>query len=234
MTPVELPDTSLRERLQSERGLLFLCLVFFACFLFVTLFRESFAAIDVNVNLWVVSIQTGSLTVVAKVIAYGFDTTILLAASLLVASYLFYRSYRTESVLLLGAMGGDAFIIVIAKSLVRSSRPLNGLMVESGFSFPSGHVAGGICFCGLLTYFAWQHWKDMKVKALFGVVLVAVSSTVGFDRIYLNVHWFSDVLGGYLLGISWLTFSILSMHLLVTSHVFQFRFNWKKDNPYVQ
>ena len=234
MTTVELPDTSLGERLQSERGLLFIGLVFFACFLFVALFRESFTATDVNVNLWVVSIQAGSLTAIAKVIAYCFDTTIVLGSSLLVASYLFYRNYRMESVLMLGAMGGDAFIIVISKSLVRSSRPLNGLMVESGYSFPSGHVAGGICLCGLLTYFAWQHWKDMKVRALFGVVLVAVSSTVGFDRLYLNVHWFSDVLGGYLLGISWLTFSIVSWHLLVTSHILQFRFKWKKENQYVQ
>jgi undecaprenyl-diphosphatase len=113
-----------------------------------------------------------------------------------------------------GAMLGDAVILETIKMAIHSARPLNELINESSFSFPSGHTSGSVVFCGLLTYLAWQHWKSSKVKTSSSMLSVIVTSIVGFDRIYLNVHWFSDVLGGYLLGIFWLTFSILAFQYL--------------------
>ena len=182
-------------------------------FLLVALLKSSFTTVDAKVNLWATSIQTSSFTAIAKIVAYIFDTTALLAISLLIAVYLFYKNYRINSVLLLGAMGGDAAIVAITKTLVHSARPLNGLMHDAGSSFPSGHTAGSIVLCGLLTYFGWQYWKSPKAKALSGALFVATTFVVGFDRVYLNVHWFSDVLGGCLLGIFWLTFFILTFQL---------------------
>jgi membrane-associated phospholipid phosphatase len=127
---------------------------------------------------------------------------------LILAVYLFYRNYRKYSVLLLAAMGGDALIVSITKTLIQSPRPLNGLVYDAGFSFPSGHVTASIVFSGLLAYFAWQHWKSLKAKTVSGSLVITVTSIVAFDRIYLNVHWFSDVLGGLFFGLFWLTFSL--------------------------
>lgn len=127
---------------------------------------------------------------------------------MIIAVYLFYRNYRQYSVLLLAAMGGDALIVSIAKTLVHSPRPLNGLVYDAGFSFPSGHTTASIVFCGLLTYLTWQHWKSPKAKVVSVTFSVTIASIVAFDRIYLNVHWFSDVFGGCLLGLFWLTFSL--------------------------
>jgi undecaprenyl-diphosphatase len=105
-------------------------------------------------------------------------------------------------------MAGDAAIVTMIKTLVHSERPLNGIMQETGFSFPSGHVTSSIALFGLLTYFICQHWKSSNVKTLSSAFFVAIAILVGFDRLYLNVHWFSDVLGGCLLGIFWLTLFI--------------------------
>jgi membrane-associated phospholipid phosphatase len=198
-----------------------ICLVFLAGFLLVTFFRGSFSVIDVNVNLWVPSIQSSLFTVVAEGIAIVFDTTILVVFSLILATFLFVKNYRAQSLLLLGAMGGDALIVSVVKSSVHVTRPLNGIMGDSGFSFPSGHSAGVIVFCGLLACFAWQHWKNARARASFVTSAAVITGVVGFDRLYLNVHWFSDVLGGLMFGIFWLSFSLLIFRLLQTAGKFQ-------------
>lgn len=212
--------------MRNQRTTLLVSLLFLVSFLLVALLKSSFTATDANVNSWAASIQTSSFTAIAEIIAYVFDTTSLLAISLLMAVYLFYKNYRKYSVLLLAAMGGDAAIVSIVKTLVHSARPLNGLMYDTGSSFPSGHAAGSIVFCGLLTYFGWQLWKSPKAKAASGAFFVAITSVVSFDRIYLNVHWFSDVLGGCMLGIFWLTFSIWAVQYIETTKKFQTNKFW--------
>jgi undecaprenyl-diphosphatase len=122
--------------------------------------------------------------------------------------YLFIKGYRLFSLLFLAGMGGNALIVTIAKELVKSPRPLNGLVYDTGFSFPSGHITASVVFCGLLTYFAWQHWRLRKVRVWSGTLSATIVSLVAFDRLYLNVHWFSDVVGGYFLGLFWLTFCL--------------------------
>ena len=206
---------------RNEQLLMLICIVFLTGFLLVTFFRSSFHTVDVAVNVWIPSIQSSSFTVIAKGIAVVFDTVTLLLVSLVLAAYLFIKKYRAESLLLLGAMGGDALIVSVVKGLVQSSRPLNGLVVYSGFSFPSGHAAGSIVFCGSLAFFAWQHWKSTRARASIGTGVVAVTSVVGFSRVYLNVHWFSDVLGAGMLGVFWLSFAVLVFKLLQDMGKFQ-------------
>ena len=198
-----------------------ICLVFLAGFLFVTFFKGVFSVIDVNVNLWIPSMQSSPFTVAAKGIAIVFDTPVLVVFSLILAAFLFVKNYRAQSLLLLGAMGGDALIVSVVKSLDHITRPMNGIMVDSGFSFPSGHSAGVIVFCGVLAYFAWQHWKNARARALFVTGVAVITGVVGFDRLYLNVHWFSDVIGGWMFGIFWLSFSLLIFQLLQTAGKFQ-------------
>lgn len=202
------------ELMSDNKKYLAVCLAFLAAFLSVLLFRDHLLAFDLAVNSWVPTIQTGWATTIAIGISYAFDTYSLLVASLVIASYLFYRNYRLQSLLLLGAMGGNAILVAVFKSLIQSPRPLDGLIVHLDYSFPSGHTVGSIVLCGLLAYFAWHHWKTNRPRALLIALTVAIISMVGFDRIYLNVHWFSDVLGGCLLGLFWLTFSILIFKLI--------------------
>ncbi len=106
-------------------------------------------------------------------------------------------------------MGGDALIVSVLKAIEHVTRPTNGILFDTGFSYPSGHSAGCIVFGGVLAYFAWRHWQSMPSRASIGLGLGAVVGVVGFDRIYLNVHWMSDVFGGWLFGAFWLTFVIL-------------------------
>ena len=98
---------------RNEQALILICLAFLVGFLLVTFFRGSFSAIDVNVNLWIPSMQSSPFTVVAKGIAFVFDTTILVVFSLILAAFLFVKNYRDQGLLLLGAMGGNALIVSV-------------------------------------------------------------------------------------------------------------------------
>ncbi len=208
--------------------LLFICLLFLTGFLIVAQFKSSLIGIDFQVNSWAMSIHTDSFTAIAVVIAYVFDTTSLIVISFIIAAYLFYRNYRLYGALLLAAMGGDALVVSVAKELIQSSRPPNSLVYDTGFSFPSGHTVASIVFCGLLTYFAWQYWKGSKSKIVSSVLFIAIASIVAFDRIYLNVHWFSDVFGGFFLGLFWLTFSLLVFRYIEKTRRFQSSKFWAK------
>ena len=212
---------------QKERALFLICLVFLGSFLLFTFFRANLHSVDVSVNLWIPSIQSTPLTILAEGIAFIFDTTSLIIFSLIIASYLFIKNHRPQSLLLLGAMGGDALLVAVIKNLDKIARPTNGILFDTGFSYPSGHSAGSIVFCGILAYFAWTHWKSASSRALIGVGVGLIVGVVGFDRLYLNVHWLSDVFGGWLFGAFWLLFAILVFRQLQKAGKFEserFRF----------
>jgi membrane-associated phospholipid phosphatase len=205
---------------QKEQELFIVFVVFLLGFLLVTLFRTSFRSIDTSINIWIPSIQSSALTFLAKGIAIIFDTTSLVIFSLVISGFLFLKHYKPQGLLLPVAMGGDGLIVSILKTLEHVARPTTGIFSDTGFSYPSGHSAGCVVFGGMLAYFAWRHWQSKRSRAFVGVGLGAVVGVVGFDRVYLNVHWFSDVLGGWLFGVFWLLSALFVFRLLQVSGVF--------------
>jgi undecaprenyl-diphosphatase len=199
-----------KSQLQRQRTILLIALLFLVGFLLVTSFRDNFEAANLIINKWAASINAGAFTVIAQVISVAFDTAAVGSASVVVAAFLFVAHHRRYSLLLISAMAGEAVLVSLGKTLIASARPLNTILpLQSSYSFPSGHVTGSIVFFGVLTYYAWKHWDSVRVKAATGAFYIGVVWVVGFDRIYLNIHWFSDVVGAVFLGSFWLTFSIL-------------------------
>ena len=206
-------DSNMMNALRNQRIALFVLSLSLICFLLIAFLRSNLSAVDADVNSWAVSIQSTAFTQIAKIIHYGFGTTALSIITLLIAVYLLYKRYKNYALLLVGTMLGDVVIVTILKRLIHSARPINGIIPETGFSFPSGHATAAVVSLGLLTYLIWRHFKYQNVRILSGVLFVLLSLLVGFSRIYLNVHWLSDVLGAYSLGIFWLTFCVLTFRL---------------------
>ena len=192
----------------NQKRILLFSLLFLMCFLIVAYFRETFNQINSNINIWSASINSGSFTLTAQVISFVFDTTALVVLSVILAVLLIVLHRRRFSLLLLVAMAGDALLVTFFKTVIMSPRPFNGIVVESGYSFPSGHTTSCVVFFGVLTYFVWKHWSSFKIKAAMAGVYISLTVVVAFDRIYLNVHWFSDIIGAVLLGAFWLTLCI--------------------------
>lgn len=96
------------------------------------------------------------------------------------------------------------------KFIILRPRPLeeNRLIHASGYSFPSGHAMNGIVFYGFLVYLLYKMIKNKPLKYSLMILINIVVFLVGLSRIYLGVHYTSDVIAGYLFGFAYLIISI--------------------------
>jgi undecaprenyl-diphosphatase len=87
------------------------------------------------------------------------------------------------------------------KHIVARPRPETGLIVESGYSFPSGHATFSLLLSLLIFYTLKEHVSKKIFKYIIGVILVMCGLSAGLSRIYINVHYASDVIFGWLLAL---------------------------------
>ena len=93
----------------------------------------------------------------------------------------------------------------LLKRILRRPRPTEFRIVEeTGYSFPSGHSMASMAFYGYLIYLIYRYIKNKYIKWSLIVLLSILICLIGISRIYLGVHYTSDVLGGFLLSISYL------------------------------
>ena len=90
---------------------------------------------------------------------------------------------------------------VIFKNVYRRERPLFNLIEKpSDFSFPSGHTMCSVAFYGFVIYLVSKYIKNKVLRCFLYFLLVLIMLIIGFSRIYLNVHFTTDVIGGAILG----------------------------------
>jgi len=99
--------------------------------------------------------------------------------------------------------------MLLLKQLFQRKRPLSPLLkAAKGLSFPSGHAIMAVTFYGLLIYIL-QHSITIDWLKWFATILVfALIISIGFSRIYLRVHYASDVAAGFIIGLLWLLISL--------------------------
>lgn len=117
---------------------------------------------------------------------------------------LIFKRYRKAAFTFLA--GGGALILISAtKFLFQRPRPKYPLeFLEEGYSFPSGHATFSFIFYGTLAYFLWLTNLPKAIKSVLILFLAVLSFSIGISRIYLQVHYPSDVLAGFCLGYFWL------------------------------
>ena len=96
----------------------------------------------------------------------------------------------------------------LLKYLFKRKRPLYPLQEAKGLSFPSGHAIMSVTFYGLLIYIISQTIKDKPLKLSLIISLIIFIQLIGFSRVYLRVHYASDVAVGYITGLLWLIISL--------------------------
>jgi undecaprenyl-diphosphatase len=133
----------------------------------------------------------------------------VLAAIVIVA--LFSTGLRWEAVVALLAAGGVG-VGTLVKLMVYRPRPSADLVhvfsVLPSSGFPSGHVLEFTAFCGFLGFLAYTLLKPSWGRTTLLALLALLLSLMGLSRIYQGQHWFSDVMGAYLLGSLWLALTI--------------------------
>ncbi len=159
------------------------------------------------------SVPGAALQVFARLTRLG-DPAVLAALGAVVAAALVWRGRRGLALGWVVALAGSGLLNAVLKRVFERVRPLHhdGLVLADGFSFPSGHSAGSVVAYGMLAYvltrFLPARWHLPVVLAA-----VALAFTVGSSRVFLRVHFPSDVAAGFASGTAWLAVCVVSMRL---------------------
>lgn len=129
----------------------------------------------------------------------------------LMFAFLLARRRKWYWVLSLGlAMGGGMLLNLALKAAFSRDRPVweDPLIALSSYSFPSGHTAGATLFYGFLAVYVISHVKELPWRLLCVVVTVGMVALVAFSRMYLGVHYPSDVLAAMSASAAWLVITL--------------------------
>lgn len=143
---------------------------------------------------------------------------VILSLALIFSLFFYFYQKRYLILPLFVSILGSGVLTLIIKYLVDRARPGTeiALYAESLASFPSAHAALIFSLLGFIIYSLWRSNFGLLVKIIFTTIFSAVIILVGFSRLYLGVHFTSDVLAGYLVGLLW---------VLLTMYFSRRRFN---------
>ncbi|GAA4336856.1 phosphatase PAP2 family protein [Flaviaesturariibacter amylovorans] len=124
--------------------------------------------------------------------------------ALLVGGLLLRKNWKRALEIGVAGLGGHLlnYVMKLSFQRVRPPHPLIGKL--ENFSFPSGHATSAFIFYGLLAYLLWKTELPKPLRVAGGVLLILFSLLIGFSRVYLRVHYPSDVLAGICIGFAWL------------------------------
>ncbi len=153
----------------------------------------------------------------------------LIPANLLMFCYfLFIRKHRWFSIKIPVVAISSTVLMFLLKFIFQRERPLNPLLTEAkGLSFPSGHAMMSFTFYGLIIYMVWINVQSRLLRSVLVTGLLLLILLIGISRVYLKVHYASDVIAGFCLGLMWL---VLCSFVLDKME----KYSQKEINPAVQ
>ena len=171
---------------------------------------DGVVGVDPSVQRFFVQHRTSGLNEVFRVITRLGSAGVILVLALGVILFLVWRQERVLALGLVLATGGTAILVALVKLLVDRSRPppIDRLSGATGASFPSGHSAEAIAFYGAIAWIVVVLVRGRRLRMLACAGALGLGLLVGFSRAYLGVHWASDVVSGWLLGLAWLAATI--------------------------
>ena len=188
-----------------KRQIIATILIVLFLILLVLVSSKGVLGIDKAAINFVLSIRNDFLTNFFKIITKLCNGTYLL---IITAILLIIFRDRKESILIPINLGVSVLLNQVFKSIIRRPRPEYKLIKQGGYSFPSGHAMLAVAFYGLLLYLVNRHVKKKALRIILSTLLIILMILIGFSRIYLGVHYLSDVIAGYSLGIIYLVIFI--------------------------
>lgn len=181
--------------------ILTICLVVFVVIL-EDVFDNEIVVLDSTIFNMIQMIRSDYLTDIFKIITLFGNASMLITISVLILVIVKNKKIGIMVILNLLAVG---ILNQILKYIIQRPRPIeNRLIEESGYSFPSGHSMGSIAFYGLIIYFIFKYIKNKKIRNIYCIMLSLLILLIGISRIYLGVHYTSDVIAGFVISIAYL------------------------------
>jgi membrane-associated phospholipid phosphatase len=180
----------------------------FGFMLWSVLAHGGLTLMDSSLATFVAGHRSGWLTAVVQLVTWLGSSLFIIPLGLAVGGYLWVRRRVWQPVVMMAvAFVGAASLYDIVKPAVGRARPPASLQVggpDEGFAFPSGHATQSIAFYGMLAVVLIV-WHAPRRRLIIAIAAGVTTLVIGASRLYLGVHWLTDVLGGYALGLTWLS-----------------------------
>lgn len=227
--PASTPRPSPKTRRTAAGGVLLgliisivFAVIFVRLFDFVTDAGHEVLPFDRSLLLWMYAHRTPPLNALAEALALTGSPPVIVGIGLVGAlAGTVWRKVRGAAWTLPLAIFGSGMIIQTVKLLVQRPRPaavphgFQPLLHGTGYSFPSGHSLIAMTVYGLLGYFALGLFRQHGARLCVRVLTVLLVFSIGASRVYVGVHYPTDVLAGWTAGVPWLI-TCLGLHELLT------------------
>jgi undecaprenyl-diphosphatase len=162
---------------------------------------------DSSVIAAIQGLESPSLTSIMKFFTTIGSTPVVIVLSLFLLFFLYkVLQHRLELILFLAAIIGSVILNSLLKNLFHRMRPnLHRLIDITGYSFPSGHAMTAFTVYGIMSFLLWRHISSKRGRSLLILFSVFMILMIGISRVYLGVHYPSDIIGGYFASSFWLS-----------------------------
>jgi undecaprenyl-diphosphatase len=190
-----------------------------AVFLFAVianeLVLENETAFDTRVFKAVSSYASPAVTSVALFVTFLGSGYFLIPVYLFIISWFIKRRNNYYAIMVAVVALVSMLSGFILKGIFHRARPLLPLVKDvSGYSFPSGHSLAGFTFSGLMIYITWRSTLPIYLKWIVSIFLCMFALLIGLSRIYLHVHFASDVIGSFFVTIAWLSVCFIIFRII--------------------
>lgn len=174
----------------------------------------------VLVDQWVIShvlfFRTTPVTSVMEAVTNLGGIKIIGPCSLVATAYFLFKRYYDQAAGLAAAVLGGILLNNFLKIMIHRPRPLSEttLVTVYGWSFPSGHAMNSMIFYGIIAYLIVRGIRAWSAKVVIITIALCIVLTIGLSRIYLQIHYFSDVIAGFAGGLFWLNVCITGMEMM--------------------
>lgn len=136
------------------------------------------------------------------------DKYVLAVFSLIILLIFFAKKEFLKAKIFAGTMALAVVISQTLKYTIKRARPLEMLIEKDGYSFPSGHATLSMAFFGMMIYLFKDKIKNKTARCIFVTLNIVLILLIAISRLYLNVHWPTDVIAGFALGLGCIYASI--------------------------
>lgn len=160
------------------------------------------------------------LTAIMKFFTTIGSTKVMIVFALFIMFFLYkVLHHRSELLLFIIVIIGSPLLNEFLKQVFQRVRPeMHRLIDIGGYSFPSGHAMNAFTFYGILTFLLWRHISGKKGRRTLILGSSLLICMIGLSRVYLGVHYPSDIIGGYLGSCCWLLLSIWVFQFIKEKH----------------
>lgn len=186
-----------------------------------TVLKKEVFLFDSSISLFFYNLRNPILTTVMQFLsAIGMNGILILSSLIFV--FFYWKNQKRAAILFTVIIGGGGILNMILKFITARPRPsFEPLAIEHFYSFPSGHSMNSFIFFMTIAYFYYHFTRKKKSSLFVFFIATPVIFGIGISRIYLGVHYPSDVLAGFSAGLLWLIFVLVIDKTIVFFRLFK-------------